>query len=428
MKKSLFAIAAVTAFAGAAQAQSSVTVYGILDVGFTGTSARGVPSSAASGGSPVSAATAVGKAQTASFGSGAETTPRLGFRGTEDLGGGTSAFFTVEVQLAPTSSNLFAAGGENTFNRQTFVGLRQKGIGNASIGTQYTPIFNLLAATDPGQTNNAVGSVIYPQGGNGVTSNALIVRQNNSIRFESDRFSGLQFVGFYSQNNADSNQTRASNTAVNPTAATASSAAVSAIGTGGTANNSGGGVGINFQHKQLYIGAAYQVFKNETDSTVGTTLGTVAGIGGSGVVLPTTGTAVATNGNNITDSGAFVGAVYDFGILKAYANYVNRKITNNLNTNQYLKRSAQQLGVRGNWTPKIESWASVGNGSYQAFGANEPTSSFTGYQLGTNYILSKRTNLYAIYGATQSSNVTTVGGVNYSAGASQYSLGVRHTF
>ncbi len=40
MKKSLFAIAAVGAFAGAAQAQSSVTVYGILDVGFSGSTAR----------------------------------------------------------------------------------------------------------------------------------------------------------------------------------------------------------------------------------------------------------------------------------------------------------------------------------------------------------------------------------------------------
>ncbi len=428
MKKSLFAIAAVTAFAGAAQAQSSVTVYGILDVGFTGTSTRGVQTSAGNVGSPINAASAASKVQTAGFGSGAETTPRLGFRGTEDLGGGTSAFFTVEVQLAPTSSNLFAAGGENTLNRQTFVGLRQKGIGNASIGTQYTPVFNLLAATDPGQTNNAIGSVIYPQGGNGVTSNALIVRQNNSIRFESDRFSGVQFVGFYSQNNQDSNQTRASNTALNPTAATATTAAVAATSTGGTANNSGGGVGLNFQLKKLYVGAAYQVFKNETDNTVGTALGNVAGSGGSGIVLPTTGVSVATNGNNITDAGAFAGAVYDFGILKAYVNWVDRKITNNLNSNQFLKRSAQQLGVRGNWTPKIESWATVGNGSYRAFGTNEPTASFTGYQLGTNYILSKRTNLYAIYGATQQSNVTTVGGVNYSSGASQYSLGVRHTF
>ena len=40
MKKSLFAVAAATAFTGAAQAQSSVTVYGILDVGYTGGTAK----------------------------------------------------------------------------------------------------------------------------------------------------------------------------------------------------------------------------------------------------------------------------------------------------------------------------------------------------------------------------------------------------
>ena len=63
-----------------------MTVYGILDVGFTGTSTRGAPA-VASVGSPASAATAFGQAQTAGFGSGAETTSRLGFRETEDLGG-----------------------------------------------------------------------------------------------------------------------------------------------------------------------------------------------------------------------------------------------------------------------------------------------------------------------------------------------------
>ena len=42
MKKSLLAVAAMTAFAGAAQAQSSVTVYGILDVGLVGSSYQGV--------------------------------------------------------------------------------------------------------------------------------------------------------------------------------------------------------------------------------------------------------------------------------------------------------------------------------------------------------------------------------------------------
>jgi predicted porin len=86
MKKSLFAIAAVTAFAGAAQAQSSVTVYGIVDAGYIGTNNR------------VSAAGRTTKATGGEFGQGAESTTRLGFRGNEDLGGGMSAFFTLEPQ------------------------------------------------------------------------------------------------------------------------------------------------------------------------------------------------------------------------------------------------------------------------------------------------------------------------------------------
>jgi len=279
-------------------------------------------------------------------------------------------------------------------------------IGNASIGTQYTPIFNLLAATDPGQTNNGVGSVIYPQAGNGVTSNALVVRQNNSIRFETARMSGVQVIGYFSQANTDSRQTNAANTSTSG---------------GGTANNAGWGINANVQIQKLYAGVAYQSFKNETDATANTALGT-------GVVLPTTGASVATNGTNITDTGMFAGAVYDFGILKAYANYVSRKITSVLDSNQYVKRSAQQLGVRGNFTPKIEAFATIGNGNYKAYGEGQPTSNFTGYQLGTNYYLSKRTNLYGMYGATQSSNVTTVGGVQVSSGASNYAVGVRHTF
>ncbi len=82
MKKSLFAVAAATAFAGAAQAQSSVTVYGILDVGYIGSSSNNVIAQGS-------------KNTTNQFGQSAETTSRLGFRGTEDLGGGDRAFFTA---------------------------------------------------------------------------------------------------------------------------------------------------------------------------------------------------------------------------------------------------------------------------------------------------------------------------------------------
>jgi len=90
MKKSLFAVAALSAIAGAAQAQSSVTVYGLLDMGYVGANTKAV-----------TAAGVTTKTQVSQFGQSQEQTSRLGFKGTEDLGGGASAFFTVEMGLTP---------------------------------------------------------------------------------------------------------------------------------------------------------------------------------------------------------------------------------------------------------------------------------------------------------------------------------------
>ncbi len=74
MKKSLFALAAVGAFAGAAQAQSSVTVYGILDVGFSGTNTRHPVVSTSNYNNPTTTTTQ--KTSTNSFGQSAETSSR----------------------------------------------------------------------------------------------------------------------------------------------------------------------------------------------------------------------------------------------------------------------------------------------------------------------------------------------------------------
>jgi predicted porin len=130
-------------------------------------------------------------------------------------------------------------------------------------------------------------------------------------------------------------------------------------------------------------------------------------------------------GSNIQDNQWLVGATYDFGILKAYAQYVNRKATDIRNSSVYGSRTAQQIGVRGNFTPKIEGWASGGTGRYATFGTNTPTANFNGWQVGSNYILSKRTNLYAIYGQAITSSVS---GNGNTAGTSNYALGLRHTF
>ena len=428
MKKSLFAIAAVTAFAGAAQAQSSVTVYGILDVGYIGESAR-ISNSAGT------AASGYNNGQLKStrnqFGSSAEQSSRLGFKGVEDLGGGTSAFFTIELALAPNDQSLngnkqIAADKVNGVNpesggltnRQTFVGLKKNGLGQTAVGTQYTTVFNSAVATDVGNLNNVAGNVIYTSvaGGNAADQGntpAFTARTSNTLSVKSDKFAGFTGSAFATLNNKN---------------ATQSSATV-----GGNTNASGWGIGADYTLNKFYITAAYQSLKQLT--TNGNTTPFVATVNTPAAWSQAQGngaTSIGGGAYNTTDNQFYAGATYDFGILKAYAQYVSRKATATASSNYYVKRAAEQIGVRSFITPTIEGWASAGLGRYTAMGAGTPTQNFNGWQLGSNYWLSKRTNLYAIYGQslTSTGSTTSAAGVTstVSGAVSNYAIGVRHTF
>jgi len=388
MKKSLFALAAVGAFAGAAQAQSSVTVYGILDVGYVGANEKDTISGTTT------------KQQVSGFGQSAQQSSRLGFRGTEDLGGGMRAFFTIETDLTPQASTM-----SGVTNRQSFVGLGQKGIGQISFGTQYTVIHNALAATDPGQINNIAGNVLNPQT-SGVTGTfgssssdgnnlAYTVRAGSMLAASTDTFAGFKGNAFYVQNNQNSTQN-----------------GTGSANAGGTVNSTGWGLGVDYRWQKLLVTANYQSFKGENNTT--TALVSISSQGALAAV-------------NAQDNQMYFGGMYDFGVLKAYIGYMDRKITSNLNSNIYVNRSAQQIGVRGNLTKTVEGWASVGTGRFNSAGASAPTVNFNGWQLGSNYWLSKRTNLYAIYGQEQTSN-SNVAGQNANYGVSNYAVGVRHTF
>ncbi|MFP5413339.1 MAG: porin, partial [Gammaproteobacteria bacterium] len=80
MKKSLLALAVLGAFAGAAAAQTNVTLYGIADAGI--------------GWTDTDKANADGIARVVS---GTQSTSRFGIRGSEDLGGGLKATFNIEA-------------------------------------------------------------------------------------------------------------------------------------------------------------------------------------------------------------------------------------------------------------------------------------------------------------------------------------------
>ena len=414
MKKSLFAVAAVTAFAGAAQAQSSVTVYGIIDAGYVGTNTK-FSSNSSSYNNRGGVAT-----NTSGFtGKGAEQTSRLGFKGNEDLGGGTSAFFTYEVEMYPQDQDVSSNTTKGLLNRQSFVGLKKNGLGQAAVGLQYTPIFNLGAVTDPGKNNNVVGNVTYSAGtlaidNSGTAYNSAYTnRTANTLSFKTDSFSGFTASGIYTL--ANSNTT------------------VLSSSSGGNTNASGWGLGADFTWHKLYVGAAVQQLKQLTYATNGAPVSTTNNVPwisaqpSSGVSSTTGSGTAATNGLNVQDNQYLVGATYDFGILTAYGQYVSRTASATQNSNYYFKRSSEQIGVRSYITPTIEGWASAGLGRYTAMGATTPTANFNAWQLGSNYYLSKRTNLYAIYGQ-QVQSTAAYGTTTASSSASGYALGLRHTF
>ena len=186
MKKSLIALA-VLAAAGAASAQSSVTLFGIVDAAVT--FGRG---------------NVADRTQLTDSG---YNSSRLGFRGTEDLGGGMSASFWLEAGLNndngtgdATNTNNQASGGQAaplgtqglTFNRRSTVSLAG-GWGELRLGRDYTPQFWNLTVFDPFGTNG-VGTTLTSTVGNALTG-VTAVRASNSIGY----FLPGNIGGFYGQ-------------------------------------------------------------------------------------------------------------------------------------------------------------------------------------------------------------------------------------
>jgi len=174
MKKSLFALAALGAFASAAHAQSSVTLYGILDVAVgTVSNQYGIDPTFPASVNPYTATKAT-TSTTGMFNGGIQDS-RWGLKGSEDLGGGMKANFQLESGLnLPTGQLNNAAGAlvaanqsgnaANTvnnaanssldgqlFNRTAWVGLSDSKLGEIRVGKTYNFIYDTVVAFDPVQ-------------------------------------------------------------------------------------------------------------------------------------------------------------------------------------------------------------------------------------------------------------------------------------
>ena len=162
MKSYAFCAAALLLACGGAAAQSSVTIYGIADVGFVHET-----------GGPA------GNANNISSGVGSGS--RLGFKGREDLGGGTAAFFQLENGY---NIDTGAAGqGGLLFGRQAYVGLSGTRWGAISLGRQYSPLYTTLRdVVDPFEIGLS-GNVTNIIPGN--------TRVDNMVEYKTPRYAGF---------------------------------------------------------------------------------------------------------------------------------------------------------------------------------------------------------------------------------------------
>lgn len=370
MKKSLIALAVLGATAGAAQAQSSVTIYGIVDTGITFSNHNERTDTASNG---------------SKFGidSGNIDTSRLGFKGSEDLGGGLKALFQLEAGF---TNDTGASDGQG-FARKSVVGLSGN-FGTVTLGRQSDIL------DDAGHAFTSVKDF-----GNFVGSPHLLdrlegIRTQNSIRYDSmnlSGFTGSLIYGFGEQ----AGQTTAGQS----------------FGAGGT-----------YVHGPLGVYAGY--YQSKFGATPSDTL-----ISGLAALTAVQLTAANLDGTTVNKTFS-LGASYQAGPARLYGNW------SRVNVPDLLKQNIFELGADYAVTAPIHLLAAVQHTKTSIDGNQGSKPSVTQFNLGLDYYLSKRTDLYTLTSYAKGRNGALVGdisdpavqGDNGNSSQTAIAVGIRHKF
>lgn len=357
MKKSLIAMAVLAATSSAAFAQSNVTIYGILDAGIV----------AERGGKD---------GNVSKVSSGAASASRIGFKGTEDLGGGLSAIFKLETGAKIDDGSLDATN--TIFNREAFVGLSSKTAGTLTLGRQYTPYYETMRdVADPFAMGYAgTAKNLFPVG-------SFMTRNSNAVVYKSPNLEGFTAAVSYS---------------LGETAGDAS------------ANRQVGG-SLGYSNGPLNVAVAYNSKNNDT-LTVKT-----AGVGHN--------TLIAAN--------------YDFKVVKVFGAYSKDKGLNSapLNGSATAYTGVTFAGSQDSSDALIGVSAPVGAaGTLMASYIRKNDKEMANrdadqWGIGYNYALSKRTSTYVAYARIKNKNGAgyTVGNnADAGTGDKAFNLGLRHSF
>jgi predicted porin len=380
MKKSLLALAVLGAFAGTASAQSSVTLYGIVDIGYSYIDSKRDGASSISG-----------------IESGLQSGSRIGFRGREDLGRGLGAIFQLEAGYSVDTGalgNSSANAGQRLFGRIALAGLDssfgQLVLGRfGSFGSGTGP-FDMFSEIDPFSTG-------FTTAGLQATFTELnSLRMDNSILFRTQNLGGFQAGAMYSFS------------VDGPEVA------------GSSFNNRGMSAGVSYRGGPIYAALTYSQIK--FDDRLGFEDAKILQVGGT----------------------------WDFKVAKIHAAYA---------TEDNIRGTVIAAPLAGTLIPALagadaDAWmvgvsAPFGPFTFMASyqdrngdSVSTPTGTFeadgSGWGIGATYALSKRTNLYAVYGDLSGDQSLNEGALNPPppatftasdiANRSRFMLGVRHFF
>lgn len=374
-----------------AHAQSNVTLYGIVDAGYRyNSNAGGASQSAVTGGN--------GSAS------------RIGFAGSEDLGDGYRAIFTLENGFTTTTGVLQAG---LMFGRQAYVGISSP-FGTVTLGRQYLTLSTYLGPFSAGSDWAARGSGwgYHPAGLDNVDGTE---RANNAIKYVSPRYRGLQFGLTYS---------------------------VGGIA-GQFSRNSMVSTGVDYAQGPFKFAAAYLYVKNPNYSLFGNNA--TSSTTGNNFTSPifsgyaTAGTQqVIGAGTSYAIGAVTVGGIFTntkFGDLGATP--VAGATVPNSEVGQSISFNTAEANVKYQVTPALMLGLAYAYTRASSFNG-QSGASYQQWNIGADYTLSKRTDLYAVvlyekaagFDSTGQRAVAVLTGATPSSSNAQtgFTVGIRHTF
>jgi len=378
MKKSLIALAALAAV-GAVSAQSSVSMYGRIDMGW------GVATTKAANGT---------QDKTTGLVDGVQTSNAIGFRGTEDLGGGLVAGYNIEQGISRTQYNGWnqrvgssghQVGGGGAITAATMragnVSLTTKDMGALTLGTiQWSAGYTVASRWG-----------FFAEGFGGGEAHTTMPARITGASYTTPAMGGVTVtVQHGGAHGARTERESAADAA------------------DGFRKNKEARTGINAQYNAgpLYLGAAYESTSVEKVANAAATTNAYGG-------AVAAGTAVAAR----TENAWTVAANYDFGVAVLRGMIVERD--NGATT--AVKTSGRGLSVA---VPLGALTLSAATGMIEVKTGGTTTSDVSGHQVTARYNLSKRTNVYMHYGTDKDSKAASTA----QAKRTRTIAGVVHTF